>query len=100
VISGDSSLKQMQYRDCWLTVEVPSGQGSSENAILKALATELPGINLRFVTSATIDQPIAAEAFVPETHASDKARRISTETILKIASGVLSGFAVDHRKVS
>ena len=93
-------VKQMQYRDCWLTVEFPSDQGSSENAIRKALAKELPGIHLRFVTRATINQPIAAEAFVPETHLSDKERHISTETILKIASGVLSGFAVDHGKVS
>jgi hypothetical protein len=83
-----------------LTVEVPSGQGLSESAILKALAKELPGIYLRFVTKSTIRQPTAAQAFVPGTRASDEERRFSTETILKIASRVLSGFAVDHPKVS
>ena len=86
-----------QYKGCWLTVEIPPSRSLDENAILKALATELSGIHLRFVTTAAVDQPTAAEAFVPETHVS---HMISVETILKIASDVLRGFAVDRRKVS
>jgi hypothetical protein len=85
------------YKGCWLTIEIPPSGGLDENAILKALAKELPGMHLRFVTTATVDHPTAAEAFVPETHVS---HMISAETILKIASDILQGFPIDRRKVS
>jgi hypothetical protein len=85
------------YRGCWLTVEIPPNRSLDENVILKALAKELPGIHLRFVTKTAVDQPTAAEAFVPETHAG---HTINAETILKIASDVLRGFAIDRRKAS
>ena len=85
------------YKGCWLTVEIPPSRALDENAILKALAKELPGIHLRFVTTVAVDHPIAVEAFVPKTHAS---RAISAETILKIASDVLRDFAIYRRKAS
>ena len=85
------------YKGCWLTIEIPPSRSLDENAILKALAKEFPGIHLRFVTTATVDQPTAVEAFVPETHLS---HMINSETILKIASDLLRGFAIDRRKAS
>jgi len=92
------------YRGCWLTVEIPSDRKSDENAMLKALAKELPGIYLRFVTSPNVRQPTAAEAFVPETHGmagmkrqdfeSREEKPVGAQTILMIASDVLSNLNV------
>ena len=92
------------YRGCWLTVEIPSDRKSDENAILKALAKELPGIYLRLVTSPDVRQPTAAEAFVPETHGmagmtrqdvgSREEKPVGAQTILMIASDVLSNLKV------
>ena len=72
--------------------------------MLKALAKELPGIYLRFVTSRNVRQPTAAEAFVSETHGMAGMRRqdfesreekpVGARTILMIASDVLSNLNV------
>jgi hypothetical protein len=75
---------------------------NSTNAMIKALARELPGIHLRFVTKAGVDQPNAAEAFVPETRRTVRSEKkpLNAETILETAFNVLGDFVIDQRKVS